>query len=398
MEEKRNLAWPVTVFGRYDYDALEKQVRKYKDVISRKEIVIFGAGIRGTIFSLLLKGWGYEKISFTDNNSEKIGHYINEFPIVAFSSLIGQKESLFFIISTENDEGIRRQLEEEGFKEGVHFISVKNGIYENFVEEFFDEKELKTLVMGDCGLTDVSIKDTEHVALGEMLKRELGTANTKVLAIHGMGMRAFYEIVRAHCKNGKKPEKLLVMANFETFTGKQHLLPRSQHVQLFELLCERLENQDLLEYMQLAKERFSNMGMDYFTSSKSAVGRRESNDRVVLKMNYLYRLNLENECISYMLKLWEFCEREEIVLSFFIPPANYQYAEKLMGEKFSQRYNENLELLKSMLQEKGIKVLDLSYILPADKFADICTIDECANHEGREIVKKVICKHILTEM
>ena len=68
--EPKNYAWPVTVAGRYDYDALEKCVNQYKDILDKKQLVIFGAGIRGTVFSIWLKKKGYTQIIFTDNNPD----------------------------------------------------------------------------------------------------------------------------------------------------------------------------------------------------------------------------------------------------------------------------------------------------------------------------------------
>lgn len=394
MSDKKNYAWPATIIGSYDYKALDNCLERYNKLINNRKIAVFGAGIRGTLFSVLLKRKGYEDILFVDNNKEKVGHYINEFPIVSLSTIKENKEKYFIIISTEESGGIRKQLLDEGFSEGLEFAETPNYIYEKFVDVFFDKPNVKTIIMGDCGLADIGLRDTVHDSLADLLEERLGQDTTKVLAVHGMGMHSFYEIVKAHCRYVGKPEKLLVMANFETFTGKHHLLPRSQHVRLFELLTERTGDVDLGKYLNVVKERFSNVNMDYFASSQSAVEKADKNDRIVIKMNYMYRLNLENECIRYMFKLWEFCQDEGIKLSFFIPPANYQYAEQLWGEKFTERYEENCDILKKALSEKNIPVLDLSYTLPSDKFADVCTIDESANYEGRKLLTDIICDFV----
>ena len=324
MEEAVNFAWPVTVLGQYDYNALSDCLEQYKNIVEQKEIVIFGAGIRGTIFSILLQQKGYTNLVFTDNNENKVGNFINEFPIISFS--------------------------------------------------------------------DVGLKDNSYTTLGDLLKE--GREQTKVLAMHGMGMRAYYQLVKLQSKAVEKPKKLMVMANFETFTGKQHLLPRSQHVQLFELLYEKFEDTELEEHLKLIRDRFANLKMDYFTSSHETMKRDQRNDKIVFKMNYMYNLSLENECIQYMFHLSEFCKKQGIQLAFFIPPANYQYAEKLWGEEFKIRYEENCKRLKEELSKKSIPVLDLSYMFPSDKFGDCCTVDECLNFEGRRLAAEAMLQFL----
>lgn len=381
--EPKNYAWPVTVAGRYDYDALEKCVNQYKDILDKKQLVIFGAGIRGTVFSIWLKKKGYTQIIFTDNNPEKVGNYINEFYIEDFKEVCKNKKDLFLLVSVENSNAIYKQLIESGFKEGTEFVIVRNNVYEEFVHEFLEEKPIETMILGDCGLTDVGMNDNDYKSLGKLLKEELGEERTKVLAMHGMGMRAYYQLVKAYCRVMEKPKQILVMANFETFTGKQHLLPRSQHTQLFEMLCQQVKDKELEDYLQITRERSNNWQLDYFTSANSAAEKHKSNDKMVIRMNYMYQLQMDNECVQYMLLLHKFCKEQNIKLLFFIPPVNYQYAEKLWGEKFRSRYSENVRKLKMVLEEEQIEILDMSYLLLSSEFAAECTIDECTNYKGR---------------
>ena len=92
--------------------------------------------------------------------------------------------------------------------------------------------------MGDCGITDLSIKDINRANLGDMLSERAGKNAVKVLAIHAMGMRAYYTIFKAHCEYVYKPKNIVLMVNMEVFTGKQHLLPRSQHAALIERISK----------------------------------------------------------------------------------------------------------------------------------------------------------------
>lgn len=389
MDKAINFAWPVTTLCKYDYSALCIFVESNKNTLESKKLVIFGAGIRGTAFSLMLEGMGYNNICFTDNNEKKIGGMINQFPIESFSELLKEKEEIIIIISVENGDSIKEQLLEYGFIENSNMFMVDSGLYPKYINEFNREGNINFLVMGDCGLTDISIKDKNFINVEEMVKHGLGEENTKVLAMHGMGMRAFYNVIHAQIKYRSKPKVIAVMANFEVFTGKQHLLPRSQHAKLMELLSRSVmeDDEELKEYAELAKERFDNFRIDYFASSKSVLNsmNKEKNDRIVLKMNYMYKLKEDNECVVYLKRIINLCKSENIHLFFFIPPVNYMYAEQLLGEEFTVKYHENIERLSNIIKAYDVEVLDLSYILDSSQFADINTIDETTNYMGREI-------------
>lgn len=398
MSDKKNFAWPVTTLCKYDYMALKKFISENKEDLRKKEIIIFGSGIRGTSFSLLLNRFGYNNIKFTDNNAKKIGAYINKYRIIPVDEVIKNKNNEIVIISVENGFTIKDQLKAKGFLENRDFFYIENHLYDLYEKEFFRKADIDTLVMGDCGLTDLSLKDDDFANIGEQLKIMLGESKTKVLAIHAMGMRAFYQIFKAQIINVIKPKHVVLMTNLEIFTGKQHLLPRSQHAALIARLCNSLKQRDeeLNEYARVAQERFENYKMDYFASSQEAMNdmSQDQNNKIVLKLNYMYKMDMNNECVVYLKKFIELCEAEGIKLLLFIPPANYQYAREIWGEKFTEKYEKNTEVLKDISDSYGVKLLDLSYLLASDKFADFHTIDETVNQYGRKEVVQAICEQL----
>lgn len=391
--ETKNYAWPVTTMCKYDYLALCKFAEEHDALLREKQIVIFGSGIRGTSFSIQLKRLGYDNFIFTDNNQSKVGGFINEFPIVSYDEIKKQRGQVVIIISVEGGFSIADQLKNDGFVENKDFFYIESHLYENYVRIFCDSTPFKTLIMGDCGLTDISLSDTDFENIGEKLQRAIGGA-TKVLAIHAMGMRAYYNIAKAHIRHIHKPDNIILMTNLETFTGKQNLLPRSQHAPLIRQLADVLNAKDegLNQYAELTKERFQNYNMDYFTSSDEAMGSmsRDKNNKIVIKLNYMYRMDPENECVVYLKKFMQMCSEKCIRLLLFIPPANYQYAVSLWGDRFTDSYEQNAAFLKRVAEEENVPLLDLSYLLPSAQFADVCTIDETANQEGREKVAKAI--------
>lgn len=398
MEKKINFAWSVTTLCKFDYQALKKCVDENRELFMKKKVVLLGAGIRGTSFSIMLQKFGIEDIIFTDNNEQKIGGYINKFLIVSYKEIEKIKNDVVVIISVENGLALKEQLEYSGFIENINYFYIENHLYDFYLKEFLDKKKICTLIMGDCGITDISKKDEIYTNLSEMLKQKLGIDHTKVLAIHAMGMRAFYHILSAHIKYIGIPDRIAIMANFETFTGKQHLLPRSQHARLIQMISEAIDNQDseLQEYAEIAKQRFENFKVDYFTSSQSTLKEmsREKNDKIIIRMNYMYDLKEDNEGIVYIKKIMKMCQQYRIKLLFFIPPVNYIYAEKLYGNIFLKKYRANVMKLLNIIKNKNVEALDLSFLLKSEQFADIHTIDETANFEGRKLILSELVEKI----
>jgi len=383
---------------KYDYYTLKECVEGNKLLFDTKRIIIMGAGIRGTSISIMLDKLGYTNIAFTDNNTQKVGGCINQYPIIAYEDVVQNKEQEIIIISVEGGYSLIDQLKKDGFIENKDFFYLDNQLYDKYLQKFKILKENLILIMGDCGLTDISPKDKELKNLSEMLEEKLGLERTKVLAIHGMNACAYYHVLSAHIQFVSVPAKVVIIANFETFTGKQHILPRSQHSELIKMLDEFTghEDKELEGYVKLTAKRFSDFHTDYFTTTENNIvkNNKGKNDRIVMNMNYMYSLSKDNECIFYMKKIISLCKDRGISLLFFIPPVNYMYGEKLWGSSFRQKYDRNLNVLKDIFQEVDVDVLDLSYILCDTEFADISTIDETANYIGRMKVANELVKVI----
>lgn len=380
---KKNFAWPVTVMSYEDYYELKKCLDLNKDIYEKK-IIIFGSGIRGTLFGVLLKRLGIESFQYCDNNEMKWGGEINGHEILNPEIIKNKEKEYRVLISTERSNEIERQLEKYGYRKNKHFFSIKSDIYDKYVDKFFEIKPIKFLILGDCGLSQISIFDSNYENLGEMMISKLGDNNVKVLAMHGMGMRAYYNILKIQLEMGMNPQTVLLMTNLEVFTGKHHILPRTQHLELFEKIKNKnlYGDNDLDDYILDLKKR-----INMIDSENEIWGKQENkmgNSEMILRMNYMYRIKKETEDINYLFEILKLCKKNSIKVIPFIPPVNYEYARSLIGLKFEERYKANVENVKIWIRNYGYEVLDLSFLLTSKLFAAKNTIDETANYDGRK--------------
>lgn len=395
MSEAKNYAWPVTTTSKDVYDYFEQFVLNNGTILKNKKIVVFGAGIRGTLLAIILERAGYQEFYFTDNNKEKWGGYINSHLIMPIDEVYQQIDSVYVLIAIEGCAKVEAQLEGKGFVSGTNYSSLDTSLYDFYIEEFQRKTDGKVLVMGDCGVTHISLLDENRANMGELIQEKIGKDSVKVLAMHGMGMHSFYHILKTQMKMYGFPSVVVLMTNFETFTGKQHLLPRSQHLPLLEKVyaCSQ-EDKEFTEYLKVVKERTENFQIEI--AGQNVEDDYENRARIYMRYNYMYRLKEDNENILYMQKMIQMLNENGVKVITFIPPVNYQLAERLAIPKFKEKYEANVKTLTDILEKYDCKALNLAYLLTEDEFATSMTVDETANYLGRYKQADVIAKEVVS--
>lgn len=405
MEEVQNYAWPVTAISKEDYTVILECVRNNKEIFEKKQILIFGAGIRGAEFSVVLEEEGYTNLVFTDNNAEKWGGVIDGYPIISVEQALQRKKDVVYMISVEEGDSIREQLIAAGLMENKEFFYPKANLYERFTKEFCRPMQDEILVMGDCMFEVISFHDENKDSLTDIFNQRLGDENVKLLTMHGMGMPSFYHVLKGQLNCGYQPSVFVVMLNFETLTGKQHLLPRSQHTKLARMVSEMAPDFDgeLKKYAELTEERVKNVQAEFFTTNKRSSTRVSNNSRgkisdsaakVFFKLNYMYKLDTEMESIQYLRRIMALAKEKGFEVLPFVPPVNYQRGEELFGESFEQAYQYNLKALSAVVEEGGFHLLDLSHICARNLFAHTSTPDETTNYAGRTLVADKIYEEL----
>jgi len=398
-----NYAWSVSAINRDDLLAFEEWYSLYEAKHFDKDICIWGAGIRGTEFGIFIKRHNNDRFVYIDNNKEKWEGHIDGAPIISPDEGVKfvKNRTHVILISTENYQGIKEQLESYDLIFDKDFFVAHNFEYENYVKEFNRKPDCKYMIMGDCLFSGISIRDTCRENLAEMIKGVVGKSQCKVLYMHGMGIRAYYNIFRLYCENHTFPECVEVMINFEMLTGKQHLLPRSQHSHLFELLKDGVENinEEFEEYLEVVKDRSNNIQTEMSHSSKKLTKEQEQylKNKNYLKINYMYDLDEEVEGLLYFEKLYKYAYENGIKVVAFIPPLNYILGQQIFGDKLENAYNRNLDKIKKIMSKLGVELIDFSHSLTCDYFAEIDTTDESLNEKGREYICRKLVKLLKIE-
>lgn len=395
----KNYAWLVTAYDKRVYESVRKCIDENEERFLNKQIIIFGAGARGSEISVILEELNPCPLIFADNNSQKWGGMIDKYPIISPNDAFDMKDKAIFLISTEESAEIEEQFADNGLVENHDFFVIRTSAYKEFVQEFDRVVKEEVLFFADCMFAVISFRDKIKLSLTEMIEKDLGKNQVKLLTMHGMNIRSYYHILKAQVRKAMKPKTVLLMVNFETLTGKQHLLPRSQHTELIEKIAQRVpDDHEMQEYLSIVKDRFQNVQAEFFvgeeTNKAGVIG--NSAARIFFKLHYLYKLDKNIEPIQYLIKAIRYCKNNEIEIIPFVPPVNYEYGIELFGEEFENLYQRNLLIIKQICEEESCLFLDLSHCCCKEQFADVTTPDETTNYYGRKIVVNKI-RDILEE-
>lgn len=386
MEESRNFAWPETSINLEDLEAFNSWYERNEETIKKNKIIIWGAGIRGTEFRFFFQKKKHEDILFTDSDQKKWGGNINGILIIPPNDARGMVDAghARFLLSVENSKEIEKKLMDWNYKRDIDFFIAKTELYDKYVEEFRRAYQCEDLFMGDCLFSTISMNDTISDDLKKILRGKIGVSRCKVLAMHGISMSSMYYIFKAQLDEGLVPENLILEINPEMMTGKQHLLPRSQHENLLKKIYETLSHsdKDFEKYLEKVKERSKNYQIEFYVNESGNM-RRGINAVNYFKLNYLYKLRSNSEAIDMLKKILQVGRKNNVRILGFIPPVNYMYAEKLFGKEFFVKYDAIREGLKSVADNDGILLLDYSYEFKSEEFSEPDSSSETLNEVGR---------------
>lgn len=401
MAQGNNYAWPITAISKENYKVIAEWVNDYKQLLDKKKLIIFGAGIRGAEIAVILRSMGIAELVFTDNNQSKWGGNIDGFDIVSLDEALSKKEDSIYLVSVEEGASICKQLEEEGLILNENYFFPKPDLYDRFIAEYKRSVDNNLLILGDCMFEVVAFDDENKASLSDMIYEKYGKM-AKCLTMHGLSLPGFLHMVRGQINSNMVPRCIIIMLNFETLTGKQHLLPRSQHTELVRAACDISPDPDgqMKKYLKVVEERVKNINAEFFTTNKFSSTKNMNNEmgrisdaaaKVFLKLNYLYSLDTSMESIVCLNEIMQLAQIHNIELIPFVPPVNYKRGAELFGEEyFEERYHDNLNKLKNVVAAGGFELLDLSHLCNKDEFAHVTTPDETTNYQGRKKILDAI--------
>ena len=383
----------IECIARENYDNFCHAIIKTEKLRINKTIVIFGAGILGLQFANTLISLGISDFIFCDNDENKWGRRICNTQVVTPQSIVNRKRDYYVFLAIENYFECAEQLKKSGYKQGDNFYNLTNCSEKKWIEDYKKDLSAEVLVLGDCTATTISMEDQMKQSIKNLIYKE---NKIKVLAMNGMYMRAFYNVLLMSLNKMEAINKVVMLLNLDIFGNKYHLLSKNQHENVFDEMFKMFEGNDIEinSFMITLKERRKNTSICNYVSpnrdedlseSKVEQGRRNH-----LRLNYLYDLIEDNESVRYLDKMLCKCLEYDIEPYFVFMPVNWELGEKYYGKVFYEKYNKVKDIIYNHIIDKRGKVLDLSFFLSLDDFIYLRSTNEGIRETGRRKIAQII--------
>lgn len=358
-----------------------------------KRTVIFGAGIMGMQFGYTIEALGDKDFLFCDNDREKWGKEIAGRMVISPDELKGNKDKYFVFLAMERYEACALQLENLEYGKDADWTNLSNCAEKKLLEDSQKDNEAEVIVLGDCAVNVVSLTDEYKMSLAELLYDK---GRVKVLALNGLYMRAYYNILLMCLEKMSKVKKVALLLDTGIFQEKFCCYSGNQHVRVMEALQVISGKNDsvIVDFLEDARRRENAENL----LSPSSPNRRENisgealerERKMHMRLNYLYPVKTETESFRYLELFVKECASREVEVLGVIMPINNEKGEEYFGEAFYEKYEKITREIAACIEENGGTVLDLSYVLKHTEFISIRSTNEGMTSEGRTKVAGMI--------
>ncbi|MFW5650247.1 MAG: nucleoside-diphosphate sugar epimerase/dehydratase [Acetivibrio ethanolgignens] len=352
-------------------------------LLERKKIAIFGAGVRGMMLVMLLKKRGVSSVLFIDNDREKQGKEIEGIRIYPLEYLEDKTEEIIVLLSMERNQEAEAELISFGYKKNETFFILLEERYQKSYHDF--QKKNSRLLLGDCIVDSILINEKEKVSLRLLLK-ERYAEEISIIAEHGFYMRQYYYIMKNYINRNTLIKKIVILVSPEIFHSKYHLYPNAQHIKFMRCILHEKEYEQKEFLKELEERDRGEWKLSFLPNRLAGREHQENAKRVFTKLNYMYRVDIENESFFYLKKAVELCKKRKIEFHVCVAPINYSLAESLWGEEFRKSYSFILQSIADTVGEEGF--LNYSNLIEEHHFVSICSINEAMDFAGREKLAK----------
>ena len=268
------------------------------------------------------------------------------------------------------------------------------------------------IFFGDSTLTYSSVNDQSSMSTPEILWRLLPKAHVWAVPHPSTNMDVYDAFIEFMAHEKLHPKCVIIPINLRSFSLVWTLNPYMQLRD--EKFISKFENTVWIKfYHPLGVFKFfeppvsqysyehtkilykkQNLGRikDLYFDPLSSTNDREKRTKAQFILDYMYPLTVQNHTFQMMLKLVQHLKNSGIEPVFYITPIDIQTGSELIGDDFVKAITDHTQLIKSVMADHSINVLDLSTTLPAQYFiwkeASDQNPNEHLNISGRYFIAK----------
>jgi len=261
----------------------------------------------------------------------------------------------------------------------INFTAAKTDTDKRDMAQMMDDN------LKDCGVLDVSRGGNNLDLYDEITRR--------ILKDHQQNPRFIYEIsIRTFAPIFNEPHNTRSLKDDEMIFRDDLLTAFYNALNVFRYKFG-LQSEKDYNSMDVYKGTELIAPLDEFMKDNHPSGLSIPQKKFLI--NYMGRINDDNPKLRALRKLIKLIKKKQLDACFLIPPENYRQGMRHFPNEFEQVFDENVAIVKAILDEEGIKYIDLSKALGAKRFTHTAVYPNGhLDQRGRQFVADKITAEI----
>ncbi len=256
-----------------------------------------------------------------------------------------------------------------------------------------------------------SMQDRDKRTISQMLQGMMPGRNILTMDHGAFSMDIYAAFCRYISRSENKPNVIIIPVNMRSFSPGWDQRPDWQFEQerffldypLLRPFFKPLAVFKAVSTNEIPLERYRNTGVycdeelvgtvrefDFMTTDPNSVTDEDIRKKCIFQ--YMYPLTPDHRKLQSMLEIVKTLDAARIKTLFYMTPLDMESGEKYVPGRFHSRVCANVELVKKMLRNQNVELLDLSQSVPAAQFSWTIYPNEHLDQSGRLFVAESLAK------
>jgi len=270
------------------------------------------------------------------------------------------------------------------------------------------------LYLGDCTDHTLAHTDLDKRPISQILREGAQGQNVQTLTHMAYHAGIFLEYARYLVKQPKPPKVVIMPINMRSFSPQWDYMPHYQF-EIHKIILRGGLGKRLLyafynplrvfryDFYSISREEY--MAAPVYDGEQrvgtvadlTSLGRIKNSAENMLKkfiLSYMYLLKPDHRKVLALLDLAQLLTARGIRVIFYLTPIDVQSGEKYLPNRFARRLKENTALIRQLLADKDVTLLDLSIGVGVEGFSwkDRIYPSEQLSETGRRYVAEELLR------
>lgn len=266
------------------------------------------------------------------------------------------------------------------------------------------------IMFGSSVNKHIDSEDTDRRAISKMVDSLYVHCKVTTVSRLSASFENYFNYLDFSVRIGNVPKVVIVPVNIRSFNPEWALRPEYialaaqekiflQHGKIayvFRKILPRYSrelnkqsHQDFYEYKMFSDEEYVGKVKEYVIEDKNLIFDTAKYQRDMFMINYMIDIDTNNHNLVALQRFNQLCSKNNISVLFYYTPFDHKEGERLYGNKFENKLNQQILFLKGFTNSADM-VIDLSLDLSSNYFSYDLSPNEHMNQYGKMYVAEKV--------